>query len=89
MKNKVISVLVMITILSCFFFIPKINGATLQEQKEEIGQKQEQAQKDAEARKKEWTNKQNQAKKDAEARKKARQAEVQKRKDAWNTLIGK
>ena len=30
-----------------------------------------------------------QAKKDAEARKKARQAEAQKRKDAWNTLLGK
>jgi len=48
MKNKVISILVMIAVLSCFFFIPKINGATLQEQKEQKQQKQEEAQKELE-----------------------------------------
>ena len=48
MKNKVISILIIITLLSCFFFIPKINAETLQEQKEQIEQKQEEAQKELE-----------------------------------------
>ena len=46
MKNKVISILIMIIILSCFFFVPKINADTLQEQKEQNQQKQEQAEKE-------------------------------------------
>ena len=46
MKNKVISILVMVTILSCFFFIPKANADTLQEQKEQNQAKQEQAEKE-------------------------------------------
>lgn len=43
MKNKVISILVIITLSSCFFFIPKINAATLEEQKKENQEKQEKA----------------------------------------------
>ena len=46
MKNKVISILVMITILSCFFFIPNTNADTLQEQKEQNQAKQEEAEKE-------------------------------------------
>lgn len=48
MKNKVISILVIITILSCFFFVPEIKADTLQEQKEQNQQKQEEAQKELE-----------------------------------------
>ena len=43
MKRKVISVLILISFLSCFFFFPKIKAATLQEQKQENQEKQEQA----------------------------------------------
>jgi len=48
MKNKVISILSIIAILSCFFFMSNVNGATLQEQKEENSQKQEEAKKELE-----------------------------------------
>ncbi len=48
MKNKIISVLSVIIILSCFFFIPKINAATLEEQKQENQEKKEQAEKELE-----------------------------------------
>lgn len=43
MKSKVISVFVIISLLSCFFFIPKINAETLQEQKEQNQAKQQEA----------------------------------------------
>lgn len=48
MKNRIISVLLVIIILSCFFFIPKINATTLEEQKQETQEKKEQAEKDLE-----------------------------------------
>lgn len=43
MKSKVISVFVIISLLSCFFFMPKINAETLQEQKEQNQAKQQEA----------------------------------------------
>lgn len=48
MKSKFISVITVLVLLSCFFFIPKTNAETLQEQKEQNEQKQEQAQKELE-----------------------------------------
>lgn len=52
--------------------------------------KREQArQKAREQQRQEWVKKQEQARKDAEARQKAREKELQKKKDAWNTLMGK
>ena len=48
MKRKVISILVVISLLSCFFFVPKTKSATLEEQKQENQNKQEQAQKELE-----------------------------------------
>ena len=41
MKGKVISVFIIISLLSCFFFMPKINAETLQEQKEQNQAKQQ------------------------------------------------
>ena len=46
MKSKIISILTIVILLSCFFFIPKINAETLQEQKEQNKEKQEQAEKE-------------------------------------------
>lgn len=43
MKSKVISVFIIINLLSCFFFMPKINAETLQEQKEQNQAKQQEA----------------------------------------------
>ena len=48
MKSKVISVFIIISLLSCFFFIPKINAETLQEQKEQNQAKQEETEKEIE-----------------------------------------
>lgn len=48
MKSKIISIFVIATLLSCFFFMPKLQAATLQEQKEENAQKQEEAKKELE-----------------------------------------
>lgn len=48
MKSKVISVFVIITTLSYFFFINPVNSATLEEQKQENEQKQEEVQKNIE-----------------------------------------
>lgn len=46
MKNKVISIITIIAILSCFFFISDIKATTLEEQKKENQEKQEEAQKE-------------------------------------------
>lgn len=46
MKRKVIWVMVIISLLSCFFFVPKTNSATLEEQKQENKEKQEEAEKE-------------------------------------------
>lgn len=46
MKRKVIWIMVIISLLSCFFFVPKTNSATLEEQKQENKEKQEQAEKE-------------------------------------------
>lgn len=46
MKSKIISILTIVILLSCFFFIPKTNAETLQEQKEQNQEKQEQAEKE-------------------------------------------
>ena len=46
MKSKVISVFIIINLLSCFFFMPKINAETLQEQKEQNQAKQEETEKE-------------------------------------------
>lgn len=48
MKRKVISILSIMVVLSCFFFVPKIEADTLEEQRRENQNKQEQAQKDLE-----------------------------------------
>lgn len=48
MKNKIISVLSVIIVLSCFFFIPKINASTLEEQKQETQEKKEQVEQELE-----------------------------------------
>lgn len=48
MRNKIISMLTIIIIISCFFFMPKINAATLEEQKQENQEKKEQAEKELE-----------------------------------------
>ena len=45
MKSKVISVLILIQLLSCFFFMPTIRAESLEEQKQENQAKQEEAQK--------------------------------------------
>lgn len=44
MKDKVISIFVIIILLSCFFFVPNINAETLEEQKEQNQAKQEETQ---------------------------------------------
>lgn len=47
MKSKMIlSILIIISLLSCFFFIPKVNALTLEEQKKENQEKQEKAEND-------------------------------------------
>ena len=48
MKKKIIPILTVIILLSCFFFIPKIKAYTLEEQKQENQGKREQAEKDLE-----------------------------------------
>lgn len=48
MKKKIIPILTVIILLSCFFFIPKIKASTLEEQKQENQDKREQAEKDLE-----------------------------------------
>ena len=48
MKKKIIPILTVIILLSCFFFIPKIKASTLEEQKQENQGKREQAEKDLE-----------------------------------------
>lgn len=48
MKKKIIPILTIIILLSCFFFIPKIKASTLEEQKQENQDKREQAEKDLE-----------------------------------------
>lgn len=48
MKSKILSVLMIIHILSCFFFMPNHKAATLEEQKQENQAKQEEAQKELE-----------------------------------------
>lgn len=48
MKSKIISIFVIANLLSCFFFMPKVEAATLQEQKNENAQKQEEAKKELE-----------------------------------------
>ncbi len=65
-------------------------AAKRQEARQKAYEKQKKENQQAlEKRKKEIQKKQEQAKKDAEARQKARDKELQKKKDAWNTLIGK
>lgn len=46
MKRKVISIFIMISLLSCFFFIPEIKADTLEEQKQQNQAKQEEAKKE-------------------------------------------
>lgn len=46
MKSKVISIISILILLSCFFFMPNIRAASLQEQKEENAQKKEEAEKE-------------------------------------------
>lgn len=48
MKSKIISILIVIALLSCFFFMPKIIAQTLEEQKQENQENQEKAQKELE-----------------------------------------
>lgn len=48
MKSKIISIFVITSLLSCFFFMPSLQATTLQEQKEENAQKQEEAKKELE-----------------------------------------
>lgn len=48
MKSKVIWIFVIISLLSCFFFVPKTKADTLEEQKQQNQQKQEQAEKELE-----------------------------------------
>ena len=48
MKSRILSILVIMNILSCFFFMPTIQAATLEEQKQENQAKQEEAQKELE-----------------------------------------
>ena len=48
MKKKIIPILTVIILLSCFFFIPKIKASTLEEQKQENQGKREQAEKELE-----------------------------------------
>ena len=48
MKHKVICLLSIITIVSCFFFMPIVQAETLQEKKEETEKKQEEAEKQLE-----------------------------------------
>lgn len=44
MKSKLLSVTIIVSLLSCFFFIPEIKSVTLEEQKQENIQKQQDAQ---------------------------------------------
>lgn len=46
MKSKIISILTIISLLSCFFFIHNVKADTLQEQKEQNQAKQEEAEKE-------------------------------------------
>lgn len=46
MKRNIISIMVIISLLSCFFFVPMTRAATLEEQKQENQNKQEQAEKE-------------------------------------------
>lgn len=48
MKSKLVSVILIVNLLACFFFIPKIIAATLEEQKQENQEKQDKAQKELE-----------------------------------------
>jgi len=43
MKSKIISILIIVSLLSCFFFIPKTHADTLEEQKQQNQEKKEQA----------------------------------------------
>ena len=43
MKQKIISLVSLVIVVSCFFFMPKVKAETLQEQKEKIEQKQNEA----------------------------------------------
>ena len=43
MKQKVISLVCIIAVVSCFFFIPKVKAESLQEQKEKVEQQQNEA----------------------------------------------
>ena len=43
MKSKVISVLILVQLLSCFFFMPKLQATSLEEQKQESQEKQQEA----------------------------------------------
>lgn len=56
MNKKVISVFIIITILSYFFFMPCINAETLEERKEENATKQEETKKDLEYVQEELSN---------------------------------
>ena len=46
MKSKIISILTIISLLSCFFFMTNVKADTLQEQKEQNQAKQEEAEKE-------------------------------------------
>ena len=48
MKSKIISIFVIIILLSCFFFMPKIRADSLEEQKEQNQAKQEETKKELE-----------------------------------------
>lgn len=48
MKDKLISIFIIIILLSCFFFVPKINAETLEEQKQENQAKQEETKQELE-----------------------------------------
>ena len=48
MRKKGITIFTIIILLSCFFFVPKINADTLEEQKKEAQEKQEKAQNELE-----------------------------------------
>ena len=45
MKSKIISILTIISLLSCFFFMTNVKADTLQEQKEKNQEKKEEADK--------------------------------------------
>ena len=48
MKSKITAIFVIVILLSCFFFMPKLNANTLEEQKQQAQEKQEEAQKELE-----------------------------------------